>query len=207
YEAGIKSSQLGGDLFISSAVYYNDASTWQEISLLTADDGTVLSTVLINSNAAITSKGAEFEAIYKINEALSLTAGFGYQDAVYDKNDYSEDISFAGNKVKMIPKWDSVISTTYQWNDGWYVRVQWRSLGKTALTADNAIFRKSLNLIDASMGYKQDNWSVRLYIDNMTNKRYAAGQAYQNFMLGTDSLYYAPLAKPRTIGLKVSFKL
>lgn len=207
YELGYKTASIDNNMMFSGAIFYIDASSWQEVSLLTAPDGTVLSTVLITSDAAITSKGAEMEMSYNLTNALKLKLGAGYVNAQYDRNDYAAGISYAGNKVKMIPEWDTSVTATYEWQSGWFLRGQWRLLGKTALTADNAVFRPTTHLVDLALGYQGDKWQARLFAENLGDKRYAAGQAYQNFMLGFDRNYYAPLSPPRVVGLDFTLTL
>lgn len=207
YEMGYKLINNEQNLFLTTALFYIDAPSWQEISLLTAPDGTVLSTVLITSNAAITNQGAEMELQYNPSKQLTFRYSLGYVDAKYDNNEYSDSINYRDNKVKMIPEWDSSLTSTYQWNNGWYIKGQWRLIGETALTSDNKVFRPTTTIYNLAAGYKSDHWRARLFADNITNKRYAAGQAYENFILGFDTNYYAPLAPPRVIGLELSYTL
>ena len=166
-----------------------------------------MSTALITSNAAITNKAAEIELQYNPIEQLTIRFGLGYVDARYDDNQYSETVNYQGNKVKMIPEWDSSLASTYQWSNGLYIRRQWRLLGKTALTVDNKVFRLSTVLYDFSAGYKGNNWQVRLFVENITNKCYEAGQADENFMLGFDTNYYGPISSPRIIGLELNYAI
>lgn len=207
YEIGTKMDLLDGDLFLAAAVFYIDASSWQEINVLTAPDGSVLSTSLISSNASIESRGFELEANYQVNEQLQLRLGVGYVDSEYQSYTFSNFQDFSGNATKMIPEYDVSLSGNYHFNDSWSARVEFHGLGKTPLNADNSVFRESLALWDASLSYEQESFGARLYIENASDKRYAAGLSYQNFILGNDGVVYAPLAQPRTVGLELSWRL
>lgn len=206
YEVGGKLKLLDGELFVSGAVFYIDASSWQEVNILTAPDGTVLSTALINADAAITSQGVELEMQFQVTSRLSLRAGLGLVEAEYDRYNFSDSLSFAGNKVKMIPEHDISLAIEYDWPDNWYWRAEIRSLGETPLNSDNTAIRERVTLLDLAVGYQADNWSLRAFVENAGNRRYAVGQAYQNFLLGGDPLFYSPLANPRVAGLELGIE-
>ncbi|MCV6614959.1 MAG: TonB-dependent receptor, partial [Cellvibrionaceae bacterium] len=205
YEIGTKLNLLNQRLFLAAAVFYIDASSWQEINILTAPDGSVLSTTLINSDASVESKGVELELDYQVNEQLNLRLGLGYVDSSYQTYDFGPSISYAGNDTKMIPKYDISLSGQYQFNDNWSARIEMHGLGKAALSNDNSVYRQAMQLWDASLSFKQGGLGARLYVENATNKRYAAGLAYQNFLFGNDGVVYAPIAQPRTLGLELSW--
>ena len=205
YELGAKSDLLNGKAFISAALFYIDASSWQEYNVLTDNKGRVLSTVLISSDAAIESKGFEVEFNAQVTDKLNIIAGFGYIDAKYSQYNFSESENYAGNKVKMVPKFDGSFSASYDLTDNWYVRSDVQALGQTPLHQDNSVMRDTQWLFGLSSGYQTENWSARLYVKNLSNERYAAGLAYKNFLLGDDGNNYAPLANPRVIGLDVDW--
>ncbi|MEM9421207.1 MAG: TonB-dependent receptor [Pseudomonadota bacterium] len=206
YEVGGKGVLLDGAAFLSGAIFFVDASSWQEVSVLTAPDGSVLSTALISSNASLESKGFEVEIALDPTDNLELSFGLGYTDAEYKTYKFSEDKEFSGNKVKLVPEFDLSLGATYHFNERWYIRSDTRAIGETPLNAENTAIRDTTWLFDASVGYQTDDWSIRAFVENATEERYAAGQAYQNFLFGDDGLFYAPLAQPRSIGHEVSKK-
>lgn len=206
YEAGIKKDLFNGSAYLSAAAFFIDASSWQEYSILTADDGSVLSTTLISSNASIESKGIEIEFNANPIDPLTVVIGVGYIDAKYETYHFSELIDYSGNRVKMVPKFDVSLNVTFDITDRWYVRSDVQGMGETALTPDNASVRDALWLVGMSTGYQADNWSVRAYVKNLTNERYAAGLSYINFLLGDDGNTYAPIADPRVIGVELDWK-
>lgn len=201
YELGAKSEIFNGKAFISAALFYIDAASWQEYSVLTDSEGRIISTVLVSSDAAIESTGFEIELNAQVTEKLNIIAGLGYVDASYSQYQFSATEDFSGNDVKMVPEYDISLSVSYDLSDHWYARVDMQALGETPLHQDNSVTREEQLILGLSTGYQAEHWSVRLYAKNLTNERYASGLAYKNFLLGDDGNDYAPLANPRVIGV------
>lgn len=206
YEIGAKRELFNGSTFISAAAFLIDASSWQEYSVLTDENGQVLSTTLINSNASIESKGFEIELRTNPIDTLTIIAGLGYIDAKYKDYQFSATENYAGERVKMVPEFDLSLSLIYDITDHWYVKSDVQGIGETPLTPDNKTVRDSLWLVGLSTGYEADNWSMRAYVKNLTNKRYAAGLSYLNFTFGDDGNVYAPIADPRVIGIELDWR-
>ncbi len=206
YELGAKSEIFNGKAFISAALFYIDASSWQEYSVLTDSEGRIISTVLVSSDAAIESKGFEVELNAQATDKLNIIAGIGYIDANYSQYQFSANEDYSGNKVKMVPEYDISFSASYDLNDNWFARADIQALGKTPLHQDNSVTREEQLILGLSTGYNTEHWSVRLYAKNLTNERYASGLAYKNFLLGDDGNDYAPLANPRIIGADFDLK-
>ncbi len=206
YELGAKSEIFNGKAFISAALFYIDASSWQEYSVLTDSEGRIISTVLVSSDAAIESKGFEVELNAQATDKLNIIAGIGYIDANYSQYQFSANEDYSGNKVKMVPEYDISFSASYDLNDNWFARADNQALGKTPLHQDNSVTREEQLILGLLTGYNTEHWSVRLYAKNLTNERYASGLAYKNFLLGDDGNDYAPLANPRIIGADFDLK-
>lgn len=206
YELGVKTYFYDNRIFLSGAIFYIDAPSWQENRILTDDNGRVLSTNLISSAAAITSKGAELEISADVTDKLRVNLGVGYSDAEYKDYPFSSTQNLAGKKVYLIPEFDVNAAVSYSFSDNWTAYVNVTGTGETPLNPAGETVRDTLVVADAGVSYETGNWLGSVFIENITNKRYAAGQAYQNFLLGDDGNYYAPLAAPRIIGVKTEFK-
>lgn len=205
YEIGAQKELFNGKAFLSAAAFIIDASSWQEYNILTDGQGRILSTTLINSNASIKSTGFEVELNAKPIEPLNIAVGLGYIDANYETYQFSATKNYSGKRVKMVPRFDVSINATYDITDNWYVKTNIQGLGDTPLTPDNESMRDSLWLVGFSTGYQFNDWSLRGYVKNLTNKRYAAGLSYQNFSYGNDGNTYAPIADPRVVGVEVDW--
>lgn len=208
YEVGSKSSFLDDRLLVSGAIFFTDADAWQENFIVTTESGAVSSTTLIVTNAAIESKGAELEVMLKATDALSISANLGVTDAQYSSYDYDGTASYTGNKVKLIPEYDANLSIDYSISDAISFTAQVRGVGKTMLEESNAFERDAMVLTDFNLRYQADQWNVNLFVNNVTNERYASGLAYRHFFgnfFGDDGTYYAPLGAPRVVGVELGF--
>jgi iron complex outermembrane receptor protein len=203
YEIGSKGYLFQNKLFFSVAAFYIDANTWQENRILTDAEGRVLSTNLISSDAAIKSQGLEAELSGYLTKKLSINLGFGYTDAQYKDYPFTSTQNLKGNSVYLIPKFDAYLGLIYRFTDHWYVQADLQAIGKTPLNPEGTAVRDKQYIGGLSAGYETDKWSVSINVENISNQRYAAGQAYQNFLFGDDGNFYAPLASPRMIGLAV----
>ena len=47
----------------------------------------------------------------------------------------------------------------------------------------------------------------RVFVENLTDVRRAAGMAFQNFAFGNDGNWYAPIDRPRQFGIELSAHL
>ena len=101
-------------MFVSSALFYIDAGSWQENRILTDDSGRVLSTNLITSDAELESYGFEIEIDAKFTEKLSVQAGFGYVHSEYKDLPFTSSQNLKGNDVPLIPEFDAAIGATYK---------------------------------------------------------------------------------------------
>ena len=206
YEIGGKGYLFDRRLFFSTAIFYINASSWQQNRVLTDAAGRVLSTNLITSAAAMDSRGLELELSAALSERLSLRAGFGYTDARYKDYPYTRARNFAGNKVYLIPEFDLNLSAEYALGEAWYLRANLQGTGPTPLNPEGSAVRGTLFTGGLTLAYEKENWSLALFVDNISNQRYAAGQAYRNFLFGNDGNFYASLAPPRVIGLSASLR-
>ncbi|MFM9978778.1 MAG: TonB-dependent receptor [Sphingomonadaceae bacterium] len=202
YEIGGKAQLAGGRIFIGAAAFIIDADQWQEFNVLTSPTGQVLSTNLITSNAAIRSKGVEFELQARPTRELTLTFAAGYIDAKYTQYRFSPTQDFTGNRVKLVPEFDLSATAKYKHPSGLFVRGEASVTGKTALNADNTAIQSAVARLGLQFGYETERLSIRAFGNNLANVRTASGQAYSNFLFGNDGTFYAPLGDPRVIGVE-----
>ncbi|MXO98329.1 TonB-dependent receptor [Altererythrobacter xixiisoli] len=206
YEVGTKLQLFDKRLLLSGAAFIIEAQDWQEYNVLVNDQGQVLSTNLITSNAAIRSRGFELEATGKVTPQIELHASFGYVDSKYTDYRFSATQDHTGNKVKLVPEYDASLAVSWRPWKGLLLRGEGNAAGKTYLNAENLAVQDPVLLLNAQIAWETDLWTVRFYVDNLTNRRVFTSSAYSNFAMGYDGTYYAGVGQPRVGGLQLSYK-
>ena len=207
------SHEIGGRLslpeysaYVAGAVFYIESNNWQEIQVLEDADGRPLSSDFIGSDAAIRSYGYEVEASWHYSEQLFFNASFGYVHSRYTDLQTATNENLEGNKVQLVPEYDGNLSVNYEWNNGWFARAEVDFTGEIPLEKYNIANQEAVTTAGLQVGWRNDNWMVRFFGDNLTNERRASGLAFNNLALGKDGTMYAPLDSSRAIGLELQYE-
>ena len=186
-ELGFKADLMDGRVRLNGAVFESNLKDKQESAIVT--DPRTNSVVTIMTNVGeVTYRGieAELEALITENWNVSLTVGI--LDAEYDEffvdingvnaagvleptdNTYltpkmaadgnfslrsSYDFSMAGG--------DATANISYSWNDEYYTRIQNNPVSLVP----------AFGKVNASLGFKINNFGVSIYGNNLTDKQYA----------------------------------
>lgn len=230
YELGMK-SQINSFTRFNVAIYYSDYKGLQAVSR----DPITLAPVLQNA-ATATIKGAEFELWTRPVDNLNIHAGLALSDGKYKKWDAAQVTipqtavdppaltpcqlgtgallggnrsvfcNVAGNPIQRQPKVMALLGGDYTWP---------MSTGDITLAA-NAQYQSSFNwepsgrmkepgrtLIDAELSWNSpdDHYRLSVFGTNLTNKKYAQALS----AAATSDL--VTVARPRVVGVKLSYKL
>ena len=219
YEVGLKTSFPNGRGYLNLAAFLIESDGWQEFDILTDENGVLTTPSFISSDANIENKGFEVEFVYDLTDRLQIAANLGYTDAVYRDTDFVvggrgqlgavEDLD--GVPVKLVPEYDFNAAALYEFGAGFYARAEANLIGETALefrsreldpqtgrAVQDAVARFNLYA-----GYDADMFSVKLFVENITNERVASGLAFANLTFGFDGTFYAPLDPPRVVGVEL----
>ena len=206
YEVGAKLELLDNRLLLSGALFHIDVENWQEFNVLVNEQGQAISTNLITSDASIRSRGLELEVSGKPTPTLELAASFGFVDSTYTDYRFSATQDFTGNRVRLVPEYDVALSVSWRpWN-GLFLRGEVAAAGSTPLNPENTAFQDAVVLIGGQIGWEAEHWSVRLYVENLTDERVFNTSAFANFAFGNDGTLYAGVAPPRVVGLQISYR-
>ncbi len=203
YEVGFRVRSPDRRFSASGAVFLIQSDNWQEIRVLADEEtGRLVSSDFIGSSSSIESKGFELEASYRPNKALTLAANFGLSHARYT---YLFDglVDHSGNRVKLVPDYDSTISVRYETPFGLFARGEVNFIGKMALDETNIAMQDAVTLLNLQLGLERETWSLRLFGENLTNVRRFSGLAFDNLSFGFDGTKYAPLEAPRIVGIEL----
>jgi iron complex outermembrane receptor protein len=204
YEIGLKKELLDKRLLLSGAAFVIEADNWQEYNVLVNDLGQAISTNLITSDASIRSTGLEVELTGRLSEALDFSASLGIVDSEYSDYRLSTAQDFTGNKVKLVPEYDASLAASWRPWGGLFLRGELSATGDTPLNSENLAFQEAALLVGVQLGWEAENWSARLYAENLTDEYIYTTSAYSNFAFGFDGTYYAGVGKPRIVGIELS---
>jgi iron complex outermembrane receptor protein len=222
YEAGVKTTWLGGKLLLNTAAFYQEYQNFQ----LNAFDGIAFT---VTSIPKVTTKGVDFDILWQTPvKGLSTQGGITYADTRYGDNlpGYNVPTSafyigatpatsgalyrLSGNTISFAPLWSASLATTYQHQLG---ELMFRSNVSAKYTAKyntgsdlNPLKENgSMTLVNARIGIGalNDAWSLELWGQNLTDHKYA--QVDFDATLQPNQID-AFLGAPRTYGVTLRFK-
>ena len=126
-------------------------------------------------------------------------------DAEYDRLQLGELTSAKGNSVQFVPDYDAGLALRYEWDSGFYTRIEASFIGDMSLRPRGDAIQNASSLFGIQIGYLTEYANYRLFVENVTDERRACSLAIENLGFDTDGLFFASLDAPRTIGLEVEF--
>jgi outer membrane receptor protein involved in Fe transport len=206
YELGLK-GRLFGTLEFSAAGYYID---WH-------DPQVNVSTPVGAFPAAVNGKGAEshgvdFEARYRLNSEITLSATYGWNRAKLTSPIEVGGVTYgaAGTILPGTPEHNVSLSADYQrpisgpLSFDAHADVTWRSNMNTSLTPSENVNVDGFAMLNLSMGVSTDKWRAGLFADNATNTRgiLSASNIEQVDVRSINNR----LSRPLTIGVRLNYK-
>jgi len=149
--------------------------------------------------------GLETEINYYPTDSLSFDASVGLLKAKFDnfKNPV-DNVSKNGRTPAQSPAYQYNVGVNYLVNDNW--NIQSNILGKDSYYFSNTHDKKSKSyqLLNASLGYANDDFSVTVWGRNLSDADYQTrGYFFDNFGTGAD--LYTQQGSPRTFGITLGY--
>lgn len=198
YELGIKSELFNNRLRINATAFYTEFSDLQFLAQQPSGVGTYI------SNAAeATSSGMDLNFSATPWQFLMLSGGLQYLDAEYTNGNLSE-LNF---DVPYAPTWSGNVSATFLLpvaEGVSYLRGDYTYMGDhfNNPTYQKASIEQDKNLVNARVGWRNDNWDAALWVKNATDEAYATLSAAPLAYSGTEAYF---LEAPRTWGATVRY--
>lgn len=211
YEAGVKTSWLGGDVIFNAAVFQIDWSNMQ-LSARTADG---LYSFLTNAGAARI-RGGEVDLTVRPLSGLSLSVSGGYTDGKLTEDQANEDILVTassgkkGDRLSNSPKWSGAASAAYKWAlsdrfDG-LLRADFAYTGKmksnVSRTDPYLTYYGDYATLNLRAGVENETWGMAVYVNNVTD---TVGNVSQTNGFGYSNLTFS--IQPRTFGVNFHFAM
>ncbi|TMP37627.1 TonB-dependent receptor [Pseudoalteromonas rubra] len=176
YELSFRSVWLDGKLVVNANAFMLE---WKDQQVKQRLSGALYDTETVNAGESEV-KGWEAEVFYYPSKNWSVTAGAGLA-----KTKFTEFGPQTGRPFADAPDWTANVASNYTFDNGLYVNVNAKYTGsslaymnpKVALEADKyALNNEPVNddrlIVNSQVGYKWDNYSVRLDVRNLFDKDY-----------------------------------
>jgi len=203
-EFGWKTSLLDDTLRFNGAVYRIEWEAMQ-IGVLDFD---ISNLVFIDnvSDAEIT--GLEIDSVWLASENLTLFANVSFNDSELTKvPENIVGLRQPGSSLALAPELQYVLRARYDWEvsggANMFAQVvhQYTDDQISAIVTGADFEMDSYRTWDASLGYERDNWTVTLFGENLTD------ELADLFISNEDDIIKTTPNRPRTIGLRLSYRL
>lgn len=140
------------------------------------------------------SKGVEFSFIGKALDNVYIRGGYGYNHASL-KRDLRTAVNYTGNQLANTSKHTGNLFVRYIPTEQWYGEVGLTHVGDFYSNDSNAPNTKidGFTRLDGAIGFKNDDWSITLSGNNLTDKKYWRSGAMpgtpRNYLLRVNYLF------------------
>lgn len=191
YEVGIKSTWLDNSLRVNATAFYTVVEDYQFQDQLPTGAGT-----FVSNDGEIETAGLDlqFEAAPLPN--LRLNGGLLYMDK-YEVTDGPND----GDDLPFTAEYSGNLAATvvFPLGDG---NLYWRTDYSYMDDHDNGETEDDRELVNARVGWRNDNWNVSVWGKNLTDDDYATQTVATFLFTGMDAFFLAP---PRTYGATLRY--
>jgi len=189
YEVGFKGSSLNGRLTYDTAVYYMDITDMQVTYQFNNGKNN------IKKNAAkATSRGIESSLNFQATDTIDLFGGVSYNDISFDEyHDGTTDLS--GNTTTNAPKYNFNLGISYRAEQGYYAGADISGYGDMYLDTKNTLKRDAYEIVNAKIGYEQEDYDIYIYAKNLFDKKY-----------DSTGVFGSGWSEPREIGVQLAYR-
>ena len=204
YELGLKSALLDKRMTLDVAGFYID---WNQIQLSSFAGGFSF----LGNGGKARSQGVEANWQYAAAPGLVLSANATWTDAELLADTPSGLYGNKGDPLPWVPKWNAQVGFDYDFllGGGWlgFVGGSYRHVGqrKTDFQTEPGprFDAPSYNGIDLRAGVNIVDWTFKVYVKNLTDKRGISALASET-TVPSDNPFGAVYVMPRTVGLSAS---
>ena len=190
YELGYKVTLLDNSAYVRTALFYMDRDDMQVNSSRVSKEGNGTEFVSYLGNATSGSNyGAEIESAWTINDYVNVYGSLGLLETEFNDFIDANQNSLTGAEQSHAPSYQFNVGINYQPTDEWLFNIsvdgkdefyfsdtRYFDYGYDGIFApipDEDLKSESIILLNASVSYIQDNWQVKLWGRNLTDKEYA----------------------------------
>jgi len=202
-DLGVNGSYLQGKLKNRTNLFYGEREN-QQVGTSYTTESYKYTDYITNANRGHY-YGLETEFNYYPTDALSFDASVGLLKSKFDHfTNPVDNVSKDGRETAQSPSYQYNVGVNYMLNERWNLKSN--ILGKDSYHFSNTHDKKSksYSLVNASVEYMGDDFSVTLWGRNLGDTDYQTrGYYFDNF--GTGKELYTQQGSPRTFGLTVGY--
>lgn len=190
YEFSTRSNLLDDRLSLNSNWFYN-----QYTDLQAANGGKIINVPKARSY------GLEVEAAGKVQKDLEVFGSVGFLNTrITETPDFGPDVN--GKAFSLAPNMTASLGFRKQWSNGVFFGSDIRHTGSfySNISNDSNTKIDHVNVWNANLGYKHKAFTVRGYVNNITNSTVIYKQSLRNIR-GGGQVLTSSVGAPRTVGV------
>lgn len=205
-EFGWKTMLFENSLRWNGNIYHID---WTDMQISRFDPVNVSILTFIENGADSEIFGMESDLTWRATDNLTLYGAISYNDTeLTDTNARAIELVPVGSELALVPEFQANARARYEWRIDsdfvdyahWQVGARYASEAWSSLVAEERREQDSYAIADMSVGVSKDEWGLSLYASNVTDER------AQLFINTQDDIERVTTNRPRTIGLKLSYR-
>lgn len=210
YEVGYKLSLLNDSAYVRVAAFYMDRKDMQVKSsdTILRPDGSSEFIVYLGNAASGKNYGVELDTAWQVNDNVELYGALGLLET--ELSDYingnGEDLS--GRDQAHAPTYSYNLGVNYYLGEGLLANVSIDGKDDFYFSDSHDEQSSSVNLVNASVTYSMDEWQVKVWARNLTDKDYKT----RGFYFGNDprdnytAKQYFQYGEPRVFGVSLDYQ-
>jgi outer membrane receptor protein involved in Fe transport len=229
YELGYKVSLLDNDAYIRTAIFYMDRTDMQVKSsqIILSDDHSAEFTEYLGNAASGKNYGLELESAWQANENVNLYASLGLLKTELNDFTSANGQSLSGEEQAHAPNYQFNIGVNFQPTDAWLFNISidgkddfylsdtryydYDESGSIELgeaIPEDDIKSKKIVLLNASISYLAEDWQIKLWGRNLTDKNYVNRGYYwgNDPRDGYAAKQYTHLSEPLVFGVTLDYQ-
>lgn len=210
YEAGFKGSLLRDTLSTRVAAFYMDRDDQQVKDSLTIErpDSSTAFIDYFNNAAKGNNYGMELELNWLATEQLVLYANMGWLETEFDEYVDREGNDLSGREQAQAPNYQFAAGGRYDFGAGFYARLDAEGKDSFYFSDRHDVQSPAYELLHVRAGYATGNWSVALWVRNVTDEDYYV-RGFGAFGNDPRKEYivepYYQYGEPRLVGMSASY--
>lgn len=210
YEIGYKVSLLDNDAYVRASIFYMDRTDMQVKSsqTLVRPDGSSEFITYLGNAATGSNQGIEVESSWQLNEFINIYGSLGLLDSEFNDFTNADGQVLSGREQAHAPNFQFNAGINFQPTEAWQINVSVDGKDEFYFSDSHDEKSESIALLNASIAYLTDNWQLKVWGRNLTDKNYAN----RGFYFGNDprdgytAKQYSQLSEPLVFGATLNYQ-